>query len=48
MHVIPAIDLKNGKCVRLKEGRMDEETIFSEDPLSVAESGFHRELKYYM
>ena len=40
MHVIPAIDLKNGKCVRLKEGRMDEETIFSEDPLSVAESWF--------
>tara|TARA_B100000214_G_scaffold177453_1_gene127709 strand:- start:909 stop:1628 length:720 start_codon:yes stop_codon:yes gene_type:complete len=40
MHVIPAIDLKNGKCVRLKEGKMDEETIFSEDPLSVAESWF--------
>ena len=30
MIVIPAIDLKDGKCVRLKEGKMDEVTIFSE------------------
>ena len=36
MIVIPAIDLKNGKCVRLREGKMDEETIFSEDPISTA------------
>ena len=34
MLVIPAIDLKEGKCVRLREGKMDEETIFSDDPLS--------------
>ena len=40
MLVIPAIDLKDGKCVRLREGRMDEETIFSEDPLSMADSWF--------
>jgi len=38
--VIPAIDLKNGKCVRLREGKMDEETIFSEDPISTAGSWF--------
>ena len=38
MIVIPAIDLKDGKCVRLREGKMDQETIFSEDPLSIAES----------
>ncbi len=32
MIVIPAIDIKNGKCVRLLQGRMDAETVFSDDP----------------
>ncbi|WJW75643.1 1-(5-phosphoribosyl)-5-[(5-phosphoribosylamino)methylideneamino]imidazole-4-carboxamide isomerase [Thiohalobacter sp. IOR34] len=36
MLLIPAIDLKDGKCVRLRQGRMEEETVFSEDPLQVA------------
>ena len=36
MLLIPAIDLKDGKCVRLKQGRMDEVTVFSEDPVAVA------------
>ena len=40
MIVIPAINLKNGKCVRLREGKMDEETVFSEDPISTAGSWF--------
>ena len=40
MLVIPAIDLNEGKCVRLREGKMDEETIFSNDPLSTAASWF--------
>ena len=37
MLVIPAIDLKDGKCVRLRQGRMDDETIFSDNPVEVAE-----------
>ena len=37
MIVIPAVDIKNGKCVRLSQGRMDAETIFSEDPAAMAE-----------
>ena len=37
MLVIPAIDLKDGKCVRLRQGRMDDETVFSDDPVAVAE-----------
>ncbi|HKJ94539.1 MAG TPA: 1-(5-phosphoribosyl)-5-[(5-phosphoribosylamino)methylideneamino]imidazole-4-carboxamide isomerase [Gammaproteobacteria bacterium] len=37
MLLIPAIDLKDGKCVRLRQGRMDDETIFSDDPLAIAE-----------
>lgn len=36
MLVIPAIDLKDGKCVRLRQGRMDDDTVFSDDPLAVA------------
>ncbi len=36
MLLIPAIDLKEGKCVRLRQGRMDENTVFSDDPVAVA------------
>ena len=36
MLIIPAIDLKDGKCVRLKQGLMEESTIFSENPGEVA------------
>jgi len=36
MLLIPAIDLKEGKCVRLRQGKMDDETIFSDDPVAVA------------
>lgn len=37
MIVIPAIDLKDGKCVRLRQGSMDDVTVFSEDPVSVSD-----------
>jgi len=36
MLIIPAIDLKDGKCVRLRQGRMEDETVFSDDPVAVA------------
>ena len=36
MLVIPAIDLKDGKCVRLKQGRMEDSTVFSDDPVAMA------------
>ena len=36
MLLIPAIDLKEGHCVRLRQGRMEDNTVFSEDPLAVA------------
>ena len=39
MDLIPAIDLKEGKCVRLRQGKMDEATIFGEDPREIA-AGF--------
>ena len=38
MEVIPAIDLKDGRCVRLLQGDFQQETVFSDDPLSVAYS----------
>lgn len=37
MLLIPAIDLKNGQCVRLRQGRMDDVTVFSNDPAEVAQ-----------
>jgi phosphoribosylformimino-5-aminoimidazole carboxamide ribotide isomerase len=36
MIIIPAIDLKDGKCVRLRQGRMDSSTIFNDDPAAQA------------
>ena len=36
MEVIPAIDLKDGRCVRLLQGDFDKETVFSTDPAAVA------------
>ena len=36
MLIIPAIDLKDGHCVRLKQGLMEESTVFSEDPGAMA------------
>ncbi len=37
MLLIPAIDLKNGKCVRLVQGRMEDETVYSDNPVAVAQ-----------
>lgn len=37
MLVIPAIDLADGKCVRLRQGDMDQRTVFSDEPAQIAE-----------
>ena len=42
MLIIPAIDLKDGKCVRLKQGAMDDVTVFSDDPVATAELWLER------
>lgn len=36
MLIIPAIDLKNGRCVRLFKGRFDQETVYGDDPAAMA------------
>lgn len=36
MLIIPAIDIKDGQCVRLEQGRMDADTVYSSDPVEVA------------
>ncbi|MCK9504591.1 MAG: 1-(5-phosphoribosyl)-5-[(5-phosphoribosylamino)methylideneamino]imidazole-4-carboxamide isomerase [Porticoccaceae bacterium] len=36
MLIIPAIDLKDGECVRLRQGRMDDSTVFSTNPVDMA------------
>jgi len=35
--IIPAIDLKDGRCVRLQQGRMESATVFAEDPVAMAQ-----------
>ena len=47
MQIIPAIDLKNGKCVRLLQGKKDRETIYSDDPVRMA-SRWQREGATYL
>lgn len=37
MLIIPAIDLKDGACVRLRQGDMDDSTVFSDDPVATAQ-----------
>ncbi len=34
--IVPAVDLKEGRCVRLAQGRADAETVFSDDPVAMA------------
>src|SRR5450759_3991812 len=36
MIIYPAIDIKGGRCVRLTQGRADQETVYAEDPAAVA------------
>ena len=36
MLIIPALDIKDGHCVRLKQGRMSDATVYSEDPVAMA------------
>ncbi len=36
MIIIPAVDIRQGKCVRLRQGRQDQETVFSDDPAAMA------------
>ena len=37
MQIYPAIDIKNGQCVRLRQGRFDDVTVYGDDPIKVAE-----------
>lgn len=43
LEIIPAIDLKQGRCVRLVQGQMDQETLYFEDPLDAAELWISRD-----
>lgn len=36
MFTIPAVDIKSGKCVRLVQGKMDQEIVYSDDPAEMA------------
>lgn len=36
MEIIPAVDIRGGRCVRLLQGRFDQETVFADDPVEMA------------
>jgi phosphoribosylformimino-5-aminoimidazole carboxamide ribotide isomerase len=36
MEIIPAVDIRGGKCVRLYQGDYNQETVFDEDPVTAA------------
>jgi len=36
MEILPAIDLRGGRCVRLRQGDYNQETVFSDDPAAMA------------
>jgi phosphoribosylformimino-5-aminoimidazole carboxamide ribotide isomerase len=38
MLLIPAVDLRNGRCVRLRQGQMDAETVYSDNPIAMAQA----------
>lgn len=42
MLLIPAIDLKDGRCVRLRQGEIDDVTVFSENPSAIANQWFEQ------
>ena len=46
MRIIPAIDIIDGKCVRLYQGDYNQKTIYNEDPLEVAKSFEDAGLQY--
>ena len=46
MIVIPSVDIKSGKCVRLVEGREGTETVFDEDPAAAAERWISQGAEY--
>src|SRR5262245_12764469 len=46
MLIIPAIDLKGGKCVRLLRGEMDAETVYGDDPVAIAQRWVREGARY--
>jgi len=44
--IIPAIDLKDGRCVRLKQGKADDSKVYSEDPVAMAQYWVDQGAKY--
>ena len=36
MILLPAVDIRDGKAVRLRQGRFDDETVYADDPLEAA------------
>ncbi len=46
MQIYPAVDIKNGKCVRLKQGNFDDVTIYEQDPVKAAQNWIDKGATY--
>ena len=46
MIIYPAIDIKDGRCVRLMQGDKDRETVYSHDPVEIARNGKEEALNF--
>lgn len=46
MQIYPAVDIKNGKCVRLKQGNFDDVTIYEQDPVKAAKNWIEKGATY--
>ena len=48
MKLYPAIDIKDGKCVRLYQGRFDDVTVYGDDPAAMAQKWAAQGRSFYM
>lgn len=44
--ILPAIDLKDGRCVRLRQGKADDSKVYSEDPVAMAKNWYEQGARY--
>ena len=48
MEIIPAVDIRGGKCVRLYQGDYNQETVFDEDPVTAALTWYSQGARYLL
>ena len=47
MQIYAAVDIKNGKCVRLKQGKFDDVTVYEQNPVKAAKNWIEKGASYF-